>query len=439
MTSLLLSVDSSMADPRHIDQGHTSSPSLERSQEIGQHIQWSLFAVGDLGLTLSHDRDLEVERRLDWKPREGHSVTPSRLDVGGRVYWGGRDERMRHTQASPYRWSVYLSSRLFRAPMFLETPLSYTREDPAGLFVLPHTLSLRYSLSASLPIHLQVGRFIPHIERSPLVTLRSSFDQHHLLWSHAPDPRDRAVIGASSFIAIPRLDAQVALELFTPSDERSPTAQLGRRGWGATLSSRWTLSRGAVGLTLLYADKLAVTRGAQEQIETYSIDAIPGSIDAISGGVERNDDRLIKREHAVKWANLIYQIKLMRGLNPISYHGELSLFEGSLSGLSEAQEASISQQGLIGRGISTAQGIEWTVWSTLRIIALYQWTDPHLDFAFDTRHELSSTALIAFPSPLRWRLKYTHRWTSQADRLSIISDEISLWVDYQFFVGIDPF
>ena len=71
----------------------------------------------------------------------------------------------------------------------------------------------------------------------------------------------------------------------------------------------------------------------------------------------------------------------------------------------------------------------------LKVMGGYEWLDPQTDFAYNTRHALTLSASYPLVTRDPWRLeldaRYTHLWSSSANRLSVDSDLATLTLTWR--------
>ena len=114
---------------------------------------------------------------------------------------------------------------------------------------------------------------------------------------------------------------------------------------------------------------------------------------------------------------------LVKGKRPLLYRGEISFrnWHHTTTPLEQAQ-FSLTQQD--GSGLTTHHHLEWHLHPYVSTLLGYSWQDPHLDFAYDTRHRLSVELTIHLPPYIQLLTLYRHQWSASQNRWDFESDEM---------------
>ncbi len=376
-------------------------------------VAWGVFSVGGVGAA---GRGAAAAEALPWRAREESGLYPARADVGGWAEFG----------------ALHLSAeaRLAAAPWQQGAPLSPAYVDPRGVGPGLNTLSLSriwYIKEEGVNLILSVVGGWLQPDRAfhaghglavlkgyrTLQALDAALDSPLSLlaaerrWSRAPSPLDRVGLGGSvsvkifysgrsfwsalaSFFLIPSF----FLTVFTPTDGALPAPSLSRDGLVTQLNAVWGFA------PPIYLDlQLGRARRPQPTAAALLAGAPPGE---------------------QEWLTLTAVAPLLEGLRLLMR----LTWRDARSGLSPLDEARLSGLDRDGGGRGRFFAAEWG--GRLKVLGGYEWLDPQTDFAYNTRHALTLSASYPLITREPWRLeldaRYTHLWSSSADRLSFGSD-----------------
>jgi hypothetical protein len=404
---------------------------------------WGEVSVGG---ALAPERSGAARAALPWRPREASPLYPARLDLGGVARAGA--------------WALTLEGRLAAASPLSGSGLEGAYPDPRGggpgLNTLTLTRAWRLSaggldsasgdLEGRAPRHrarLAVGVFLPARalcgdpeERARAVSdlgacgggrplLESPLALHatERLWARAPSPLDRAALGAlaewrgrGGWAVWP---ARASFALFTPSEGALP--DLSAQRVAAQLGALWGEGGGGEGGGWVAAE---------------------GGVSALIGeGVAPALPPLSAPPRDLRWASLSAHLPLTASPQPaLAYTGRLGWREArsGLSPLGEARLAALDRDGV---GLSALHALTWRPAQRLPSLSLsYEWLDPQVDFAYNTRHSLSLLARLAVFARAPWTLeveaRYAHLWSSSEDRLSPRADVATLALTWRPTLGV---
>ena len=342
----------------------------------------------ELGGVWGPKRSEEERARLPWRPREGLSLYPARLEVGLKG------------QSGPWRYA--LEGRLVSSLVLAGNEQAEALSDPLGRAPqLNNAWVARIFEGARDTLTLKVGRWVPVFgAEGPLDQPNAwSLEAREGLTSHAQDPRDRAVSGLELSWAPTRLHL-ISVRAFTPSDTHALIAQ-DRLGLGGALALLWRGERGE-GVRL---DTLALELGAHSyETLRWARGALSITGPVAQGGAHL---KLITR----------------------------ALYRERRASRNAEEEATLSAFGLDGAGLSVSHELSYLFGSTstsARLSVGYAWRDPQLSFKHNAQHALPlSVSAPIYQDRLELRLEYRHLWSDKSNRASLSSDLTLLCLRYQ--------
>ena len=322
------------------------------------------------------------------------------------------------------------------------------------LFLRVNQLNVSYlkSWHTKWVVRTQLGYFLPrqswyHTAIAPL-----QFDRQHPQWSQQRIAADRSVLGAQLTLFYHQTVDQASLhKKLTPhqtpyQSQWQPNQRQGHQldayvflprnsehmehamYWGMGFNYQWTRSRFWTALKGFYYYSInpALSSLYQPQLDARLTDEYQ-SLNFLT----------ISPTYEGSWLG---EVVVLDVHYPLVYAWTLSTrsiasadFASNQLDKQQAQrvgDASFALTTALGQSLHTQHQVRWVILPTMQWMLAYQWYDLHLDFAYDTVHQVDLSLYSQWSYGLSTQVVYRHAWNHGAQRWQTQQDEIFFHVSW---------